>query len=224
MKQMSNSSHLKHFVSSPKIWAPHPGAVPCWGCPWELRGPWGCGSGGIPGFKAPQQSQQACFRGGWNKGVWNSQFVNLMDPLRLLTAIGVKKDGERWGEKKKRQCIPCLMLLSQGQRGLGTPGTEQRVTADISVLRWRVPLAEWATEFWLFNPKLSQKVVRQMTTGPKPTAGPWRIISADYVDKIQNFFEVNARSCSCHTKTILENLVWCIPSTFLWHSCASPMK
>lgn len=150
MKQMSNSSHLKHFVSSPKIWAPHPGAVPCWGCPCELGGPWGCGSGGIPGFKAPQQSQQACSRGGWNKGGWNSQFVNLMDPLRLLTAIGVKKDGERWGKKKKRQCIPCLMLLSQGQRGLGTPGTEQRVAADISGLRWRVPLAEWTRDFFDF--------------------------------------------------------------------------
>ena len=65
-----------------------------------------------------------------------------MDPPRLLTAIGVKKDRERGEKKKKRQCIPCLILLSQGQRGLGTTGAEQIVNADVSVLRRRVPLAE----------------------------------------------------------------------------------
>jgi len=70
-----------------------------------------------------------------------------MDPPRLLTATGVKKDRERGGKKIKRQCIPCLILLFWGQRGLGTTGAEQRVDADVSALRRRVPLAARAKNF-----------------------------------------------------------------------------
>lgn len=65
-----------------------------------------------------------------------------MDPLRLLAAIRVEKDGERSGKKKKKTVLSFLILLSLGQRGLGTTGAEQRVNADVSVLRRRVPLAE----------------------------------------------------------------------------------
>lgn len=66
-----------------------------------------------------------------------------MDPLRLLAAIRVEKDGEGSGKKKKKKTVlSFLILLSLGQRGLGTTGAEQRVNADVSVLRRRVPLAE----------------------------------------------------------------------------------
>lgn len=218
MKQMSNSLHLKHFVSSPKICAARPGAWPRWGCP---TAPSPASTGGLGTVRQeeswvhspPQQSRQAWFRGGETKGGWNSQFVNLMDPLRLLAAIGVEKDGEGSGKKKKKKTVlSFLILLSLGQRGLGTTGAEQRVNADVSVLRRRVPLAEWTKNFWLFNPNLSQKVIRPMTAGPKPTASPWVTISTDYANKTQDFFEAEACFCSRHPQAIPENHIWCFPS------------
>lgn len=150
MKQMSNSLHLKQFVSSLKIHAPHPGAVPCWGWPsslgpCELGGPWCCLSGRIPGFMAPEQSQQACFRGGWNKGGWNSQFVNLMDPPRLLTAPAVKKDEER-GAEKTDSAFLAWYYYSEASVGWG-PLWQNKESTQTSVG------ADGGSRFWM-NQKL----------------------------------------------------------------------
>lgn len=197
--------------SSP--WGMAPLRLPHSSQPCKHRGSRDCKAGRVLGSQPPQQSRQAWFRGGETKGGWNSQFVNLMDPLRLLAAIGVEKDGEGSGKKKKKKTVlSFLILLSLGQRGLGTTGAEQRVNADVSVLRRRVPLAEWTKNFWLFNPNLSQKVIRPMTAGPKPTASPWVTISTDYANKTQDFFEAEACFCSRHPQAIPENHIWCFPS------------
>lgn len=142
MKQMSNSSHLKHLVSSPKIWAAHPGAVPCWGCPCELRA---VGQEGFLGSRPRSKANRRVPGEAETKGVEIPNLLTLWTLRGCSQPQQLKRMGrseEKKNNNNKSQCIPCLMLLSQGQRGLGTTGTEQRVAADISVLRWRVPPAE----------------------------------------------------------------------------------
>lgn len=201
---MSSWLCLKHFDSSPKIHTED-----------KARGLWGRQSGSRGSRPRSNTAREAETKRGWN-----SQFVNLMGPVRLLTVIRVKKDGEGGG-KKEIQCIPCLILLSLGRRGLGTTGAEQRANADVGVLRQRVPLAEWAKNFWLFNPNLSQKVIRPMTAGPKPTASPQPTIPPDYANKTQDCFEAKGCFCSHRPLRTTCDAPW---AWFLRHSCAPLMK
>ena len=64
-----------------------------------------------------------------------------MDPPRLLTAIGIKKDGER-GEKKKKTVHSLLDIIIPGPAWAGDHWGRTKSHADVSVLRQRVPLAE----------------------------------------------------------------------------------
>lgn len=124
MKQMSNSLHLKHFVSSPKICADRPGAWPRWGCPTD---PSPASTGGLGTVRQEESwvhspPSKADRRGSGEaetKGGWNSQFVNLMDPLRLLAAIRVEKDGERSGKKKKKDSAFLLNIIIPGPAWAG---------------------------------------------------------------------------------------------------------
>lgn len=99
MKQMSNSSHLKHFVSSPKIWAPHPGAVPCWGCPCELGGLGAVGQEGFLGSRPRSKANRRVPGEAETKGVGIPNLLTLWTLRGCSQPSQLKRMGR--GEEKK---------------------------------------------------------------------------------------------------------------------------